>query len=1102
MVLIHAPSGYGKTCLLSSVAQEWTRFAQPGSATRLAWYRLDPRDDDAAAFVAGLLESVGSVLPGFGGLTRAALHSAADARGQIPRLIELFLDELRGVEPERLFIVLDGFHHITDRTIVDALERALLDPERPLRLILSTAEDPRLFLSPLRARDELVELRADDLRFTKEEMWELVRHRANRQAPRTALDSVVRGTGGWPSAANLASLIVARDLAPLSFPRLAPTEHGYALLVREMLAGLPPETRGDVLKSSLLARLDLDGFREGVGIADPESTLSVVEEAGLPVVRPMGRDLPLYYEPLFRSALEQEFGRVSLAHEYRSLQGRVASYYASRGDLPEALGRYLQMEAHEDAARLLESAIDAERLEGRPDLLLRWLRRLPASVRNAHPRLMLQEARLHLSRERPDEARVLLLAARPALDGSEDRVTRGRQACEWATLRLQERRYPEAASLALDALKELPEEWFAERAEAWWLLSRALEPVGDLAAAFSAAGQVLLEAERSGRPPLVERALLQAGAIAQWRGEYDASLALSARAVQRAALWGRETLAINIAGGSASAAYLERGLLGSSLKVARGLLATSQRLRDLGGQVRALLALSMAMELSGERDRGKEMLDRARELSERLAAGRPERALVLRWSAASLLRMGKRKEGLERARAALQAARESDHRPLTDQCQLVLAAGEMVGARVPVVMGRVRRLIGSLQGSDNRRWLAAGLRLVAEGYDRLGLRWQAQAHLRRSLALAAEGVWIGMPLGLPSSEGRLLALAVRKGIAHETAATMLGVDPTEAERRLAPLLGHRDPRVRSRAEQTLKGMRQGLGRAPAPRLTWPAIDSASDGERIEVSLHSLGRFDARVGGVLVEWPSVDARNLSAYLLVRLGVAVPREELLRDVWPQDEPWKANLRLHEALFRIREALGAGYPPVDPRLDGEGVYRWDGNGCAIDAERFRGLVAEARVLVGEASPTDLPGRAVGLLEEAVSLYRGEFLDGLEFAWCEAPREDLRRQLLWATRVLMDHYIALQRWRDAIRHGRKSLESDPLQEDVVRDLMVCHFRLGDRPAVDRLYRESKRLLAMESARWPSEETRELRLRLLGTGAGWARTESRQPSVVVVGKR
>ncbi len=1099
-MLLMAPAGFGKTALLASIASEWKRFAQLSTATHLAWYRLDSTDDDAAVFVRGLLESVRRVVPGFGSVAQAALQGTADARGQLRRLMALFLDELHEVGPLRVFLVLDGLHHLKDRAILEPLEQVLLEPDSPLRLIVSTRTDPRFYLSAFRARDALVELHADDLRFTEEEMRRLVLKRSGRRVAPIAVDALVRGTEGWPSAANLASLIVAREGGPLPFSRLAPTEHGYGLLVRELLAGFPQEKRDALLRGSLLARLDHHSCREAAGVSDPDGFLSFVEEASLPVVRPAGADLPLYLEPLFRSALEQELARVLLNHEYQELRRRVASYYREAGEPSEALQIYLSMGAYEEAAALLESVVEGELSRGHLDIASRWLRALPAVVRDGHPGLMVQESRLLLARDRLEDARVLLVAARPGLETSRDVRSRAQQLGGLSAVRLLEGRYPDAVRLAREGLEQLPAEESSERAELFWLQSRGLELVGDLAGAFSAAIEGLLEAERGGQLSLAVRALLQAGRLAHLRGDYGQALALSGRAVQRASLLGQDILAVNSAGAIASTIYMERDQLEEASMVAETLLAVGRKLRDEAGQVRAQLARAAILERLGEVEVSRQMLAGAMELLARLPARLPEHTLARQMLAASLFRQGKRKGGLAQAHLALRAAQDSSHPSLVDQCSLMVAAGEMTGLKAPFALARLRRMNDIFRRSDNRRWLSAGLRLLAQGYARLGLRWQARAHLRTSLALAAEESWVGMPLGMPSRRGRLLALAVREGVAHKTAATLLGLDPSEGGKALAPLLAHKDPRVKARAEEAAKGMEKGLGRVPRARLVWPGLPSAAEEPFPSVALFSLGGLQGTVEEQPGDWPSVDAMNLAAYLLVNRAIAVPREQLLRDLWPTEAPAVAHLRLQESLYRIRETLGPGYPPVDPDLDGRGVYRWDGSGCYIDSESFRRLLGRIRQQLEFESPPVLSDGVVSLLEEAVHLYRGEFLAGFDFPWSEPQREELRALLLWATRLLIDHYMALRQWRDAIWHGLKSLRSDPLQEDVVRDLMLCYFRIGDRRAVDVQYREVKRLLAKHRGVWPSEETRKLRLRLLGDGAGWVRYEGIQPRVLVVG--
>lgn len=1079
LVLLKAPAGYGKTSLLASVAQEWSSYSSTSTATALSWYALDPSDDDAAVFLEGLVESVRQALPAFGGTVRAVLRGTPDARREFRKLLATFLEELRESGQEGRTFILDGFHLITDRAIVDALEAFLRDPTSSLRLIISTQSDPKLYLSPLRSRDALVELEAEDFRFTPEEMRELLLSRAGRWVTQKVVDQVTRETGGWPSAANLAALIVARDRAPLPFERLGQTQHSYRRLAREVLFGLPWQQRDALLRLSLLRDLDPESCREGAGVADADALLREIQEAGLPVMRLSGREQLLVMEPLFRSALQQELSQRLLPHEYQLLKRRVASYYADSGAMDEAIRRLLEADGGDEAAALLERAIEPELESGHLDLVLAWLRALPTAVRRRHPRLMVQEARLSLARERLDDARVLLVAARPELEAAQDRVGMGQLMGSWSAVHLLEGRYLDAWRSAEEAMGHLSDGEAAEMAEVLWLLARSLELLGDLGSAFHVGSRGLLAAERSGRQSLAIRAMLQLGRLAHLRGDLAASLALSGRAVQRSALLGTEILALSNAGGTAASAYLERGQLQEAAVVAAMSLESAGRCGDEAAQVRSDLALFMATERLGQREFSLERLSRALTLSAKLPPHWHEHTMALQATAASLFRLGKRKEAAEKARQALQAAMATSHRVLIDQCRLMATVGEMAGLRLPLALLRLRRLCGELKKRDSRHWLSGALQLLGLGYWRLGLRWLAQSSLKRSLQLAAGESYAGPPPSLPET-AKLLELAARGGVDHEMAGSLLGVGVAKAREVLAPLLSQKKPSLRKRAEETLDGIELGIGRAPEVRLLWPGLAEGEGEVHGDLSLRTFGEFGASVDGKAVEWPSEDARNLAAYLLVRRGRAVPAEEALRELWLNSEPAQANVRLQVALYRLRETLGAGYPPVDPVLDGQRTLLWEGVGCSIDVEAFREGLSRAGHRMETEKPPVLSGLTVSLLEDALELYQGAFLAGVDFDWCRSMRGELRDQLLWGARLLVSHYMAVGDWQRAIRYGLKSVRSNPLQEDVARDMMVCYHRLGDMDAVLRQYRDLKRQLARARGAWPSPETVDLHLRLL----------------------
>ena len=140
-----------------------------------------------------------------------------------------------------------------------------------------------------------------------------------------------------------------------------------------------------------------------------------------------------------------------------------------------------------------------------------------------------------------------------------------------------------------------------------------------------------------------------------------------------------------------------------------------------------------------------------------------------------------------------------------------------------------------------------------------------------------------------------------------------------------------------------------------------------------------------------------------------------------------------------------------------------RWDGAGVSVDADLLVERTAEAAGLLGTEHPRSLPAEVVGLLEPAMAGYHGEFLSGMPQPWCLPRREFLRGRLLWAAGLLVDHYLEAQDWGTVVRYGLVALKSDPLDETMVRRLMVSYARLGDRAAVLRRYQEVKKSLAKE---------------------------------------
>ncbi|MGH9005120.1 MAG: AAA family ATPase, partial [Acidimicrobiia bacterium] len=160
LVLVSAPAGFGKTTLVRT----WLT-GPDNEADTVAWVSLDEGDQNASTFWMYVVAALDRAAPGVGAGALPLLRA-----GQEPteELLAGLLNEL-SVLPGEVTLVLDDYH-LADGPGVRPGMSFLLDHLPPqVHLVISTRADPALSLARLRARGELTEVRAADLRFTTDE---------------------------------------------------------------------------------------------------------------------------------------------------------------------------------------------------------------------------------------------------------------------------------------------------------------------------------------------------------------------------------------------------------------------------------------------------------------------------------------------------------------------------------------------------------------------------------------------------------------------------------------------------------------------------------------------------------------------------------------------------------------------------------------------------------------------------------------------------------------------------------------------------------------------------------------------------------------------
>jgi LuxR family maltose regulon positive regulatory protein len=379
-VLVCAPAGFGKTALLA----DWAR----GGARPVAWLGLDRGDSDPARFWRYAMAALDRARPGLAGRVGPLPPRSFD--GLVTALInELATDS----GPDEVLLVLDDYHLIDSAPVHESVAFLLENLPPGLRVVLSGRADPPLPLARLRARGQLAELRAADLRFTPEEAAALLGETAGPGLPAMAVAALVARTEGWAAGLQLAALSLRGHADPAGFVAAFSGSHRFVLdyLAAEVLDGQPGQVRAFLLETSVLERLSGELCDAVTGRSGGQAMLQDIERAGLflgPLdeVRGWWRYHHLFAD-LLRARLQAEQpGRVNALH-------RAAAAWCEEHDLADDAVRHALAAGDAAwAARLVERYVETLLGRGESVTLRRWLSALPAGSARDRPRLCLAQA--------------------------------------------------------------------------------------------------------------------------------------------------------------------------------------------------------------------------------------------------------------------------------------------------------------------------------------------------------------------------------------------------------------------------------------------------------------------------------------------------------------------------------------------------------------------------------------------------------------------------------------------------------------------------------------------------------------------------------------
>jgi LuxR family maltose regulon positive regulatory protein len=381
LMLVSAPAGFGKTTLLAA----WLAAgpASPTDSRSAAWLSLDRGDNDPGSYWTHVVAALRTAAPEVG--ARAVTLLEAPRPGPIRDVLTTLLNDLGTLKCD-LVLVLDDYHVIDSREVQDGMAFLLDHLPAQVHLVIASRADPPMPLARLRARGELVEVRAADLRFTPDEAAAYLTEVMGLPLTAQNVSALEERTEGWIAALQLAALSMqGRDDITAFIAGFAGDDRYIVdYLGEEVVQRQPEQVQTFLLQTSILARLNGSLCDAVTGQDGGGAMLESLERANLFLVplddrRRWYRYHHLFADVLHARLLDEQPDRVPDLHR------RASAWFARHGEQAVAIHHALAAEDFERAAELVELAMPAMRRDRREATLRDWLEMLPEELFRARP---------------------------------------------------------------------------------------------------------------------------------------------------------------------------------------------------------------------------------------------------------------------------------------------------------------------------------------------------------------------------------------------------------------------------------------------------------------------------------------------------------------------------------------------------------------------------------------------------------------------------------------------------------------------------------------------------------------------------------------------
>ncbi len=386
LVLVSAPAGFGKTTLVS----QWAR--QNKDLVPTAWISLDAGDSDPVRFWDYFISALKTLQPATGETALGLLH--APQSYSVEAVLTSLINDLADFQRD-FAIVVDDYHVITSEPVHTGIAFILDHLPPNMHLVIATRVDPALPIARFRGRGTMLELGADDLRFTVEEATALLSQTLGAVLSAEHVRALDDRTEGWPVGLKLAALSIRGQKDVSGFIASFTGSQRYIMdyLMEEVLKQQSDTMRGFLLQSSVLERLTAPLCDYVTGLSTSGDLMTKLEASFSGFIVPLDESRQWYrYHHLFAELLRHQLGVDFSAKEVAGLHLRASQWYEDNAFTDDAIHHALAAKGWERALRLVDATSDRVAKRGEWQTLIDWFQMIPEEILRSERRIYSQYA--------------------------------------------------------------------------------------------------------------------------------------------------------------------------------------------------------------------------------------------------------------------------------------------------------------------------------------------------------------------------------------------------------------------------------------------------------------------------------------------------------------------------------------------------------------------------------------------------------------------------------------------------------------------------------------------------------------------------------------